>query len=153
MTEEVLWMKKGKVVAISISEEKGQKKHNIPEGELIENLGLKGDAHAEPGLRQVSLLAQESIEKMQKMGLQVKAGDFAENITTSGLDLSRLKLKQRLSIGKESIIEITQIGKICHDRCEIYYRAGDCIMPKEGVFAKVIKGGKIRPGDEIISME
>lgn len=146
-------MKRGVVVAVSISDKKGEKKHNIPEGELIEGLGLKGDAHAEPGLRQVSLLAQESIEKMRKMGLQVKAGDFAENITTLGLDLSQLDLEKRLAIGKESIIEITQIGKVCHDRCEIYYRAGDCIMPKEGIFAKVVKGGKIRPGDEIIVLE
>ncbi len=140
---------KGKVAAISVSENKGIKKRNIPEAELIQDLGIKGDAHAEGGIRQISLLAQESIEKIRKKGLNVKPGDFAENITTQGIDLLKLPVGTQIKIGETSLLEISQHGKTCHSRCAIYYAAGDCVMPKEGVFARVIKGGRIKAGDTI----
>ena len=139
----------GKIIAVSISEKKGMKKRNAESVELKEDLGIVGDAHAERGKRQVSLLAVESIEKMKAKGLNVKPGDFAENITTQAIDLLDLKIGDRLRVGQEVMLEISQIGKVCHTRCSIYYQAGDCVMPKEGIFAKVLKGGAIRPGDEI----
>lgn len=139
---------KAKIIAISISENKGTKKYNIDSAMLKEDFGIVTDAHA-GSERQVSLLAEESIEKMRAKGLNVKPGDFAENITTQGIGLLKLKLGQRLKIGKDVILEITQKGKVCHTRCNIYYQAGDCVMPREGIFAKVIKGGIIKPGDEI----
>ena len=113
------------------------------------DLGLKDDAHAGKWHRQVSLLAMESIDKMVQLGLKVGPGDFAENITTQGLDLLKLPLGTRFSIGQSSLLEVTQIGKVCHTRCAIYYQAGDCVMPKEGIFAKVLAGGEIKVGDEI----
>ena len=140
---------KGEIIAVSISEKKGTKKRNVESAELNENFGIISDAHAEGGKRQVSLLAFESIEKMKNKGLNVKAGDFAENITTQGIDLLSLRLGDKLSIGKNAILEISQIGKECHTRCNIYYQAGDCVMPKEGIFARVLKGGIIRQGDKI----
>jgi MOSC domain-containing protein YiiM len=112
-------------------------------------LGLKEDAHAAPGKRQVSLLAQESIDKMVRLGLKVGPGDFAENITTQGLDLLSLPLGTRFRIGDRTLLEVTQIGKVCHTRCAIYYQAGDCVMPKEGIFAQVLEGGEIKVGDEV----
>jgi len=136
------------VVAVCISENKGERKKPVEEVELRENHGIVGDAHAGEWHRQVSLLAQESIDKMRKLGLDVNAGDFAENITTSGIDLVSLLIGKRLKVG-ETLLEVTQIGKECHTRCAIYYQAGDCVMPKEGIFAKVITGGMIRPGDEV----
>lgn len=136
---------KGKISAISISKKKGVKKENVEEAVLREDFGIIGDAHA-GSQRQVSLLANESIVKMK---IDVKAGDFAENITTDGVDLMSLAIGSRLKIGEDAILEITNKGKECHARCNIYYEAGDCIMPKEGVFAKVVKGGKIRVGEEI----
>ena len=141
--------KTGKILAISISEKKGIRKNNVDSAELKEDFGIVGDAHAGTKNRQVSLLAQESIEKMKTKGLKVKAGDFAENITTEGLDLLGLKIGDRLKIKDEVILELSQIGKVCHTRCSIYYQAGDCVMPKEGIFAKVIKGGTIKVGDNI----
>ena len=138
----------GKILAISISEKKGMKKHNVNSVSLKEGFGIVGDAHGGSS-RQVSLLAQESIEKMRKKGLNVGAGDFAENITTQGLDLLGLKIGAKIKIGKDAVLEVSQIGKVCHTRCNIYYQAGDCVMPKEGVFAKVVKGGEIKSGDEI----
>lgn len=139
----------GKIVAVSISEKKGMRKKNVPAAELKADFGFVGDAHAGDIKRQVSLLAAESIEKMKAKGLKVKAGDFAENITTEGIDLLSLKLGDRLRAGGEAVLEISQIGKVCHTRCNIYYEAGDCVMPKEGIFATVLKGGAIRPGDNI----
>jgi MOSC domain-containing protein YiiM len=136
------------VLAVCISENKGERKKPVEAVELRENHGIVGDAHAGDWHRQVSLLAQESIDKMRKLGLDVNAGDFAENITTSGIDLVILPIGSRLQIG-ETLLEVTQIGKECHTRCAIYYQAGDCVMPKEGIFARVIIGGMIRPGDEI----
>jgi len=139
------------VLAVCISENKGERKKPVAEVELRENHGIIGDGHAGDWHRQVSLLAQESIDKMRAMGLDVTAGDFAENITTSGIDLVSLPIGSRLQVGG-TLLEVTQIGKECHTRCAIYYQAGDCVMPKEGIFAKVISGGVIRPGDEIKSL-
>src|SRR5512136_429502 len=136
------------VVAVCISEKKGERKTPVASVELREEHGIVGDAHAGDWHRQVSLLAHESIEKMQQMGLDVESGDFAENITTSGIELFSLPVGTRLRIG-ETLLEVTQIGKECHTRCAIFYQAGDCVMPKEGIFARVITGGTVRPGDEI----
>ena len=136
------------VLAVCISENKGERKKPVEAVELRENHGIVGDGHAGDWHRQVSLLAQESIDKMRAMGLDVNAGDFAENITTSGIDLVSLPIGTRLQVG-EALLEVTQIGKECHTRCAIYYQAGDCVMPKEGIFAKVITGGVVRPGDEV----
>jgi MOSC domain-containing protein YiiM len=136
------------VVAVCISEKKGERKKPVEAVELRVNHGIVGDGHAGDWHRQVSLLAQESIDKMRAMGLDVTAGDFAENITTSGVDLVSLPIGSRLQIG-ETLLEVTQIGKECHTRCAIFYQAGDCVMPKEGIFAKVISGGVVKPGDEI----
>ena len=141
--------KKGIIIAISVSQKKGVRKINVDSAELKEDFGIVGDAHAGTKNRQVSLLAQESIEKMKAKGLKVKAGDFAENITTEGLDLLSLKIGDRLKMNDEVILELSQIGKVCHTRCSIYYQAGDCVMPKEGIFAKVIKGGQIKVRDKI----
>lgn len=140
---------KGKIVAVCTSEKKGMRKKNVGSGQLITDFGLEGDAHGGPWHRQVSLLALESIDKMRKMGLDVNPGDFAENITTEGIDLVSLPIGTKMSIGKESTGEVTQIGKECHTRCAIYYQAGDCVMPKEGIFIKVLTGGPINVGDEI----
>jgi len=139
------------VLAVCISENKGERKKPVEAVELRENHGIVGDAHAGEWHRQVSLLAQESIDKMRKLGLDVNAGDFAENITTSGIDLVSLPIGARLQIG-ETLLEVTQIGKECHTRCAIFYQAGDCVMPKEGIFVKVITGGTVKPGDEIITI-
>jgi MOSC domain-containing protein YiiM len=119
---------------------------------LKENHGVVGDAHAGDWHRQVSLLATESIAKMRAMGLDVDSGDFAENVTTIGVDLVSLPIGSRLALG-DAVVEITQIGKECHNRCAIYYQAGDCVMPKEGVFARVITGGTISAGTPIIRLE
>lgn len=137
------------IVSIALSRKKGTPKTPVEEAVLIEENGLENDAHAGPGLRQVSFLAAESIAKTREKGLDVSFGDFAENIATSGIDWVRTPVGTRARIGGSALIEITQIGKECHNRCAIYYLAGDCIMPREGVFARVIKGGKIRRGDRI----
>ncbi len=140
-----------KVVAVCTSPKTGMRKKNVDEGLLIENLGIKEDAHANDKThRQVSFLAMESIKKMQDMGLDVHEGDFAENITTSGIDLLALPIGSRITIGDKTLLEISQHGKVCHKPCAIYHQAGTCVMPKEGIFAKVITGGKIKTGDSII---
>ncbi len=139
-----------KIAAISISDEKGVKKDNVESAQLKADHGIEGDAHAGQWHRQISLLASESIEKMTALGLNVGPGDFAENITTVGVDLSRLPVGTRIRLGDNTLVEITQIGKECHDRCDIYFQAGDCVMPKEGIFVKVLKGGPIRTRDSII---
>ncbi len=136
------------VIAVCISENKGERKTPVASVELREEHGIVGDAHAGEWHRQVSLLALESIEKMQRMGLDVDTGDFAENITTKGIDLPSLPIGTRLTVG-DVLIEITQIGKECHTRCAIYHQAGDCVMPKEGIFARVLHGGVVKPGDRI----
>lgn len=143
------YVRNGKVMAVSISDKKGMRKRNVESAELREDFGIVGDAHAGSGNRQVSLLAEESIEKMRSKGLKVRAGDFAENITTGGIDLLGLKISDKLKIGEGAVLEITQFGKECHARCNIYYRTGDCVMPKEGVFARVLKGGIIKNEDKM----
>jgi MOSC domain-containing protein YiiM len=139
---------KGKVLAVNVSLNKGERKHAVPSATLRVEHGIEGDAHAGEWHRQVSLLAMESIAKMQALGLTVGEGDFAENITTEGVDLVHLPIGTRFTLG-ETVLEVTQIGKECHTRCAIFYQAGDCVMPKEGIFARVITGGVIQPGDEI----
>ncbi|MEE9515393.1 MAG: MOSC domain-containing protein [Candidatus Brocadiales bacterium] len=139
----------GKVVAVCISEKKGTQKVEVAEVKLVEDHGIERDAHAGPGHRQVSLLALESADTMRKKGLDIDSGDFGENIVTEGLDLKRLQPGTRLKMGNAALLEITQIGKECHDRCAIYYKAGDCIMPREGVFTRVLTGGTVHVGDEV----
>jgi MOSC domain-containing protein YiiM len=138
----------GKVVAVCTSENKGERKKQVAIAEVKENYGIVGDGHSGEWHRQISLLAIESIRKMQEKGLDVGAGDFAENITTEGIDLPSLPIGTRLAIG-DTVTEVTQIGKVCHTRCAIYYQAGDCVMPREGIFVKVIQGGNIKKGDAI----
>lgn len=138
----------GRVKAVCISEEKGTKKQNIKRAIFKDNFGIINDAHA-GSLRQVSLLAEESIEKMKTQGLNLNFGDFAENIVTSGIDLKSLPIASKIKIGEDVILELTQIGKVCLSRCAIYYKTGDCIMPKEGVFARVLKGGIVKVGDRL----
>ena len=137
----------GRIKAISISEHKGMAKSNVPEAELKADFGLVGDAHA-GSPRQVSLLAFESIDQFREKGLDVSPGDFAENITIEGMDLSRLAVGSRLRVAQAQL-EVTQLGKKCHGRCRIYEKVGDCIMPVQGVFARVVVGGIIRVGDFI----
>ena len=139
----------GSVVAVSISSNKGERKTPVATVTLQAEHGIVGDAHAGSWHRQVSLLAFESIAKMRAFGLNVGSGAFAENITTAGVDLVSLPIGTRLIIGT-AILEVTQIGKECHNRCAIYEQAGDCVMPKEGIFARVLVGGNIRPGDALI---
>lgn len=138
-----------KIVAVSISDSKGVRKENVPSALLIPEHGIENDAHAGKWHRQVSLLARESIDKMVEKGLAVGPGDFAENLTTEGIELTSLPVGQRLRLGRGPLVEVTQIGKVCHDRCAIYYQAGDCVMPREGIFVRVLKGGIIKPGDDI----
>jgi MOSC domain-containing protein YiiM len=140
---------KGKVTAVCTSAKKGTRKKNVGEALLLPDWGIEDDAHTGAGNRQVSLLAQESIDKMIEKGFKVGPGDFAENITTKGIELFSLPLGTRLKIGSEVIGEVSQIGKECVKPCAIYYLAGDCIMPKEGIFIRVIKGGKVKVADTI----
>jgi MOSC domain-containing protein YiiM len=138
-----------KIVSIATSRKKGTRKQVVDDAVLIQEHGIEGDAHAGPWHRQVSFLAAESIEKARQSGLKVTFGDFAENIATSGIEWTRMEIGARLQIGEDALVEVTQIGKECHNKCAIYYLAGDCIMPREGIFARVLQGGKIRCGDMI----
>ena len=138
----------GKVVAVNISEAKGERKKPVAEVFLQPEHGIRGDAHAGSWHRQVSLLAQESIDKMTAQGLDVGPGDFAENVTVSGVEVAVLPLGTTLELG-EALVEVTQIGKECHTRCAIYQQAGDCVMPREGIFVRVLKGGRVVPGDPV----
>ncbi|MBP1731906.1 MAG: hypothetical protein H6Q55_2335 [Deltaproteobacteria bacterium] len=138
---------KGKIISVNISAEKGEKKQNIGKCMLMEGHGLSDDAHAGPWHRQVSLLAAESIKKIKDMGLEVHAGDFAENLTTEGIDLPSLPVGTTLKIGDGIVMKVTQIGKECHARCNIFYQVGDCVMPREGIFAEVVTGGEVKVGD------
>ena len=139
-----------KVVAVCQSEKKGTKKRPVAEVSIKEDYGVVGDAHADCLThRQGSLLAQESINKMRRQGFDLQPGDFAENITTEGIDLVSLPIGTRIKVGNEVILEMTQIGKECHAACAIRRQVGDCIMPREGIFAKVIQGGNIQSGDVI----
>jgi len=139
---------KGKVVAVCVSDKKGTVKKNVGSGMLRVNWGLEGDAHAGDWHRQVSLLAWESIETMRAKGLKVREGSFAENITTEGLELHTLPIGTQLRLGT-ALVEVTQIGKVCHSHCAIYYAAGDCVMPREGIFVKVLEPGEVCTGDVV----
>jgi MOSC domain-containing protein YiiM len=146
-------MIQGKIVAVSISDRKGEKKHNVAEARLMIKHGLDQDAHAGDWHRQVSLLDMQSIARIRAKGLDVVPGNFAENITTDGIRLWELPIGTRMQLGKTVIVEVTQIGKECHSRCAIFHQVGDCVMPKEGIFAKVIVEGSLRPGDDIAVLD
>jgi MOSC domain-containing protein YiiM len=136
------------VVALSISSEKGVPKTNVASVRLIEDWGIENDAHAGAWPRQVSFLAIESVRKIRDKGMEVQPGAFAENVTTEFLNVPALKLGERLRVGSAEL-EVTQIGKECHTRCAIYYQTGDCVMPREGVFARVLRGGVVSVGDAV----
>lgn len=142
----------GKVMAICISEKKGTQKRNVHEALFIEDFGLENDAHAGKWHRQVSLLSYERIQDFKKKGAPVEDGAFGENLIVSGIDFKNLPVGTRFQSG-DVVLEMTQIGKECHNGCEIYKIMGDCIMPREGVFAKVLCGGRIREGDELTVLE
>ena len=139
-----------KIVSIAVSKKKGTRKTCVDEALLIANHGIEGDAHAGPWHRQLSFLAMESIEKARQQGQDVSFGDFAENIASEGIDWVKVPVGTRFQLGEDALIEITQIGKECHQKCAVFYQVGDCIMPREGVFARVLRGGVIRRGDPII---
>jgi len=155
----------GEIVSVNLSERKHVPKTPVPEIELRPDLGVVNDAHAGPGIRQVSLLAVESIERQKqsltnagadgeaaicpKGGELLVPGGFAENLTTRGLELPTIPIGTRLRVGDEVVLEITKIGKKCHQHCAIFHTLGDCVMPREGIFAQVIRGGRVRPGDEV----
>ena len=139
-----------KIIAVCTSDRKGCKKKDVGAGLLKEDYGLEGDAHAFAGShRQLSLLSLASIEKMLALGADVGPGAFAENLTVEGLELYTLPIGTRLGVGNGIILEVTQIGKECHDRCAIFRQVGTCVMPTEGIFTRIIKGGKVKAGDEI----
>lgn len=138
----------GKVIAVCTSPAKGTQKTNVKEAEFIEDYGIAGDAHAGKWHRQVSLLSYDKIEEFRARGAEVEDGAFGENLVVEGIDFRSLPVGTRLCCG-EVILEMTQIGKECHHGCQIYQKMGDCIMPREGAFARVIRGGKIRIGDEM----
>ena len=140
-----------RIVSINTSERKGTRKSPVADGHdtVIEQFGLASDAHAGHWHRQVSFLAAESIQTAQARGLDVNEGDFGENFTTQGINLPSLPLGTQLKLGSEVLVEISQIGKVCHTRCAIYYLAGDCIFPHEGIFGVVLQGGEVHIGDDI----
>lgn len=140
---------KGKILAVCLSKEKGTVKKSIESGMFIQDHGLENDAHGGKWHRQVSLLGIESINKMKGVNFKIDFGDFAENLTTKNIVLYKLVPGNKLIIGGEVILEVTQIGKKCHHDCEIKKKIGDCVMPREGIFAKVLKGGKVKTGDDI----
>lgn len=141
---------KARVTTVSVSSAKGVKKTNVSQVRLKANHGIEHDAHAGKWHRQVSMLAMESIDKIHAKGLDVNPGDFAENITTEGITLHTLPVGTRLQLGDTVKVEVTQIGKECHNRCAIFHAVGDCVMPREGIFVRVLQGGVVRPGDAII---
>ena len=138
----------GKIIAVCTSPEKGMIKHDVREGLLLEELGIEGDAHAGFMHRQVSLIAVEDIRTMMEKLPDLVPGSFAENLTTEGFDLSQLKTGDRLRVG-ETVLEVSQIGKECHTKCEVFKKTGDCIMPQKGIFTRVIKGGRVKTGDTV----
>jgi MOSC domain-containing protein YiiM len=150
MSEDTTLPGPGTVTSVNLSAKKTVRKTPGTEGVLRVDHGFESDAHAGDWHRQVSLLAQESIDKMVAKGLDVAAGDFAENITTVGIDLLELPIGSVIRVGDDALMEISQIGKVCHTKCAIYYQAGDCVMPKEGIFAVVRHGGTVRSGDSIV---
>lgn len=137
------------IVSVCISAEKHVCKNDVKRGVLKEEWGLEGDSHAGPGIRQVSLLAVESIMKMKGRGVELTPGIFGENLTTEGIDLQSLQIGDRFRIGDEAVLEVTKLGKECLKPCSIYYKVGFCVMPIEGIFARVVKGGEVRSGDPI----
>ncbi len=139
----------GKVLSICISSEKGTKKREVNSARLIPDWGIEGDAHADHWHRQVSLLSVEEINKMKKLIPDLMPGDFAENIDTQGIDIDQIKIGDRIIIGDNIVLEVSQIGKECHSGCEIQKLTGECIMPKKGVFAKVLKGGIVKRNDNL----
>ena len=139
----------GKIVAICISKKKGVQKKDVKQCRLIENYGLEGDAHAGSWHRQISLLSIEGRLVMENKGIKLDAGDFGENVLTKGVDFANIIVGNELRLGRDALVRVTQIGKECHDRCNIYYQVGDCIMPREGIFAEVLKGGEIKVDDDI----
>ena len=136
-----------KVLAICISKHKGTLKNEVSEANFIEEFGIEGDAHAGKWHRQVSLLAFEKIDDFRNKGGNVDFGAFGENLVVDGIELHNLPVGQQLQVG-EVLLEVTQIGKECHDKCAIYYQVGECIMPKNGIFTRVLKGGKVKVGDQ-----
>ncbi|WP_066892858.1 MOSC domain-containing protein [Clostridium nigeriense] len=141
-----------KVLAVCTSKHKGTLKKEVNEANFIEDFGIEGDAHAGKWHRQVSLLAFEKIDEFRKKGGNVDFGAFGENLVIEGIELNKLPVGQRLEVG-ETLLEVTQIGKECHDKCAIYYQVGECIMPKNGIFTKVLRGGKVKVGDQCILLE
>ena len=139
----------GEILSVNISDKKGLKKQNVTSCNVLLDYGLENDAHAGTKLRQISLLASESIEKIRQKGHNVQHGDFAENLTTAGIELYTLPLGTKLQIGKDVLLEVTKIGKDCPKPCAIFYAVGDCVMPREGIFARVLTAGTINVGDEI----
>ena len=139
----------GRIASVNISDLKGEKKRQVGSAHLQAGHGLDHDAQAGAWHRQVSLLAQESIDKIRSAGLDVDCGDFAENLTTTGIILHTLPIGTRFKIGDQVVLRLTQIGKECHARCAIFKQVGDCVMPREGVFTEVLEGGEIRVGDII----
>jgi MOSC domain-containing protein YiiM len=137
-------------VALSISGRKGVKKTNVDRALFLKNRGLRDDAHAEGGIRQVSLLMEESITRMREKGVRVSYGDFAENLVTAGIDLGSVRLNDRIVIGGGVELRVTKIGKECVTPCTIYYQVGYCIMPEEGVFCSVETQGQVRVGDPVV---
>jgi MOSC domain-containing protein YiiM len=143
---------KGKIIGVNISKSKGVAKKNVERGELRVDWGLEGDAHAGPWHRQVSLLAWESIEKMRAQGLNVREGSFAENITTEGLELHTLPVGTQMRLGS-ALVEVTQIGNLCHSKCAIFEKVGDCVMPREGIFVRVLEPGEAAVGDVVETLD
>ncbi len=140
---------KGKVVSVNISDRKGEKKHGVGKARVIKAFGLENDAHGGFMHRQISLLSTASIQKMKDKGVDVGSGDFAENLTTEGIDLPALPVGTTLRIGGSLLVRVTQIGKECHSRCNIFKQVGDCVMPREGIFVEVLSDGEVAEGDEI----
>jgi len=138
------------VISVNVSESRGTPKNDVGRRKVVAGFGLEGDAHGGDWHRQVSLLAEESIDRMRAKGLEVGPGAFGENMTTRGIALASLPVGKRLRVGETVVLEVTQIGKECSEPCAIYYKVGECVMPGEGVFARVLEGGKVSRGDEIV---
>lgn len=138
-----------KVIAICISKKKGTSKEMIDKANFIEEYGMEGDAHAGKWHRQISLLALEKINDFKNKGANVDYGAFGENLVIEGINLNKLPIGQKIKIGDNTLLQVTQIGKECHDKCAIFYQVGECIMPKNGIFARVLKGGEVKVGDEV----